>query len=57
MSAYQRDKEKQNYKFKAERTDFQRSLSDLLKKLEISNYLLALIFMTLFGIFIRMIIG
>ena len=55
--AHQKEKAKREYKFKEERTELQRTLGILEKNTNITNILLIIIAMTLFGIFIRLVLG
>ena len=54
--SYQNEKEraKQNFKVKEERTKIEQAMSELVKEARFANYLLILIGMILLGIFIRM---
>jgi len=52
---YQKEKAKRDFKFKEERTDLQRNLSQLIKSMELSNYLLIVISILLAGIFLRLV--
>ena len=51
---YSKEKAKRDYKFREERSELQRVLGDLTKKVDFTNTLLIIIAMTLIGMFVRM---
>lgn len=53
---HKKEKAKRDWKFKEERTELERSLTDLNKRAELISYFLAAIFMVLLGIFIRLVL-
>jgi len=57
MSNYEKIKAKREFKFKEERSEFERYLRESLKSAGLQNYLLIIIAMILLGIFIHDIIG
>jgi len=56
-SSYEKEKAKRKFKFKEERTEFERALRQIIKLDEMRNYCLIAILMILLGIFIRLVFG